>query len=135
MRTIALIVLLSFFLSCDRPECVSPNKVFQQYPVASPEYKKELARLMEAGNPDHLRFWFDKYVANKEDEFILVNVQGDSICAAAFLKVENWKGIENIKDKKGMSYSGAQLSGLKYHVVKDSSNITFVYDSVERIID
>jgi hypothetical protein len=135
MRNAALIIILSFFMSCDRPECSSSNKILQQYPVASQEYKRELARLIETSNLDHLGFWFDRYVSNSDGDFMLVNVQGDSICAFAFLKVENWKGIENIRDKQGRGYGGAQLYGLKLHIVKEGANTKFIYDSLERIFD
>ncbi|UPT70655.1 MAG: hypothetical protein M0D53_16565 [Flavobacterium sp. JAD_PAG50586_2] len=45
------------------------------------------------------------------------------------------KGIEGIIEKKGVSYSGAELEGLKFDIRQDNTSTKFIFKEISGIID
>ncbi|MBT8304806.1 MAG: hypothetical protein KJP09_10080 [Bacteroidia bacterium] len=131
-----LFSIIMLFFSCDRPQCKNNNAVFNDHVAASSEYKIELAKQINEIGPENLRYWLKAYVEEYEQEYLLVYVQNDSLCAVMQLKVNDWdEKIKHIREKKGVGRRGAELRGLKYVMVGNENSASFVYDGLARIID
>ena len=132
-------LLLSIFLlilnSCDRPKCNNNNTIFDNYAPENNIYKAELEKHIKKIGADNLKYWLRGYVEKNEEEYLLVNVQNDSLCAIMQLKVNNWNKLEDIRQRKGVGRRGAELDDLKYTIVKKESRVDFIYDSLSFIID
>ena len=74
-------------------------------------------------------------VKENEKEYILVNIQHDSLCAKGKILVNDWNKIEKIKNAKGQGFHGAKLMGLTFNIEKDSNNIEFVYKNLIWVLD
>ena len=83
----------------------------------------------------NLSYWFDSYVQQNGNDYILVDIQNDSICATGMIQVKDWDKMEEIKRTKGASYKGAELKGLSFDVTKDSAGVEFTYRTLDRIVD
>ena len=136
MKNILLILLSIFALSsCDRPQCVNDNPIFDTYEVVSEEYKSELANELSTIDYSTLTYWLYKYVNEEDNEYIIVNIQNDSLCAKAKIEVSDWIGLEGYRKAKGISYTGAEVKGFKFDVVQNESGTHFIYKSLDAIID
>jgi hypothetical protein len=51
------------------------------------------------------------------------------------LDVEEWGKLEDVRQKKGISYRGAEFTHLKYNIKTDPSGTSFVYMDYDKIID
>jgi len=129
----SLIVLL--LSSCDRQDCKNTNPIFDNFSINSEEYISELVNQISKNNSEDLEYWFEEYLEEKGKEYLIVNVQNDSICAKMKIQVKNWNGIEAIKKTKGESYQGAKLDGLTFDIEIDSINTDFIFKNIERVID
>jgi len=130
-----LLILFIGIVSCNRPECTNENSIFENNSPESGIYKDELISQLKTMDQSKLTYWLQKYEENNEKEFLYFNIQGDELCAILVLTVNNWAKLENIKEKKGVSYRGAEFTDLKFTVIKDSVSTEFIYTSFDRIID
>jgi len=121
--------------SCDRPECKSTNPRFNEYPPTANEYKAELIKKLQTINLKEAAYWIDKYYIRENTEYMTVFVQGDGLCAKMLLNINNGTKLEHYKKVKGVSYSGAELTGLKYRIDSANNTYSFVYEDHSRIID
>lgn len=124
--------------SCDRPDCKNSNPVFDQNPPSSAIYKRDLARMINKTGHDNVRYWIDEYVAKDGKTFMTVYTQGPGLCAKGILDITNSHGnerLQHFKDVKGVSYNGAELSGLAYEIDSSHGDYNFIFKNVERIID
>tara|TARA_B100000795_G_scaffold113745_1_gene84373 strand:+ start:43822 stop:44133 length:312 start_codon:yes stop_codon:yes gene_type:complete len=103
--------------------------------MSSEEYTSELLSQIKEIGQDNLTYWFSSYEEENGNEYIMVHIQNDSLCAKGMIKVDNWGEIEGIKRTKGKGYVGAELRGLTFTIEKDSSKTEFVYKDLARIID
>jgi hypothetical protein len=133
-RIFGIAILILATVSCDRPECQNTNPIFDRFTPAQEEYKLELVKQVK-GRESKLRYWLDRYEEKNNREYLMVFIQGDSLCAKAEILIENWEGIEGIRRVKGKGYSGAELAGFKYDVHFQSERTTFSYRGVDRIVD
>lgn len=130
---IQLVTLL--FVTCDRPACKNTNPKFDSYDITSLEYKTELIKQIEEIGQENLSYWFDSYVEENNREYIIVNIQDDSLCAKCKILVNKWDKLEGIKRAKGKSYEGAKLMGFTLRIEQDSNGIEFIYEDLIGIID
>lgn len=127
-----LAIFLSYgLLSCDRPSCTNENPVFDSYGMEEEPYRKELVQVLdeEEGN---VRFWLKSYQIKDGRESITVYIQNDHVCAQGMFFVEDWTGIEGIRETKGVGYRGAELKGFNYRI---DPGYTLFFSSLEYIID
>lgn len=122
-------------MSCGRPECENKNSIFNTNEVTSNEYKKELIKELQRVEKEGVTYWLKSYVEKSGNEYILVNIQGNGLCAEGLLKVNNWTNIEGIRKAKGKSYIGAELKDLTFDIKYSENNIEFIYKNVAQIID
>jgi hypothetical protein len=87
---------------------------------------------MQQSGQDRLRYWFNQYEKRDNKEYILVHVQGDSLCAMGEVLVQNWDKIQGLRG--GAGYSGAELSGLRLAIAEQEEDV-LVYRGLERILD
>jgi hypothetical protein len=130
-----LLLMIIATVSCDRPNCENSNLIFDKYDIYSEEYKTELLSQIKINGQNNLTYWFDNYVEKDGEEYIIVKIQNDSLCAKGVIKVDDWYKIEGIKRTKGKGYVGAELKGLTFNVEKKSDNIEFIYKGITGIVD
>ena len=134
LKLLFVLLLFALFYSCYRPPCASSKEIFNSFDSSAKEYKLELRN--ELALSPNLRWWVNNYMERDGKRYLVVNVQGEDLCAVAELQLkENVAGIENLLDKKGVSYEGAELVGLKYTSIEKDGLVELVFDGVEKIID
>lgn len=136
MKPIFLSIVFVMILACDRPQCTNSNPVFKNNPPASATYKKELLKQINAEGEGNLTYWLKNYEERGGKTFLQFNVQGGNLCAVADVLVKKWDAnIAGIKRTKGISYSGAEIKGLRFTVETDLAHTELVYQSLDDIID
>ena len=130
-------ILLAFFAlsSCDRPQCTNNNSVFDQHQPSSKIYKKELADRILETDRSTLEYWLQKYEKREGQEYLYFYVQNDDLCAILMLTMQDWEGLEDVRDKEGVSYRNAQFTALDYQIVELEGQTAFIYTSFGRIKD
>ena len=134
-NTFIVCVLSACFVSCDRPECTNVNQIFEINRPVSKSYKDELVHQLESVDQSKLTYWLIKYEEIDRQEWLFFNVQGDGLCAIIVLKMEDWNKLEDLRDRRDVSYRGAEFINLKFEIQQDSMSTEFVYKSFDRIID
>lgn len=138
LRTKNIIVLFSLCLtliSCSYRTVVNKEPLFANFKPESKEYRNKLAAYIRS-NPDDLTYVFERYLQTNGFDYLEIKVYGDDMAATAKVLVKQKRnGINGIIEKKGMSYGGAELYGLKLDVIDDPSGALFVYKDVDFIID
>lgn len=129
-----LLATLIFSNSCDKPECKNTNPIFDKFMYNTKEYKSELAKQILSIGTRNLTYWFDKYLKKGSEEFILIHIQGEKLCAKGEIKVNDWSKISGMR-KEISGYRGAELKGLKLEIEQDSTGTNLIYKSVDMIID
>lgn len=132
---IVISMLALIIVSCDRPDCKNENPIFDKYNINSAEYKIELRKQIEKYGQKELQYWFESYIEDNGKEYIIVNVQNNSLCAKAMILVNDWSKIENIKRTKGKGYTGAKLKGLVFEFENDSNKTELIYKDIKRVVD
>lgn len=133
-KVLFLIVLLSTMNSCDRPDCENQNPIFDEYAMDSNEYKLELWKQINIIGQDELRYWFDKYVMEAKNEFLIVNIQNDDLCAKGKILVKDWGRFRGLKTKK-KGYGGAELKGFRFKLEENQDHFEFVFQDLDEIWD
>jgi len=134
IHRIAFLLFLGI-VSCDRPNCTNQNKVFEANLPESKIYKDELIKQLANTEQSKLSYWLQRYEKRNEGEFLYFYVQGEDLCATLVLTMKNWHKLERVREKKGVSYRGAEFTDLKYEIRKDSLGISFMYQTYDQIID
>lgn len=110
--------------------------VFDQHAPQTKQYKDELVKQLKLVDQSKLSYWMGIHQEKDNLKYIHANIQGDGLCAVVALTIkESQTGIEGILKSKGMGYLGAELKGLKFDILQDSTNTEFVFKSVDSIID
>lgn len=85
---------------------------------------------------EYLRYWIHSYENNNGQDYMRVYIQGDSLCAEGIIHFTNAAtDLDNFKKVKGVSYSGAELSGLQYRIIEDSGKNELEFIHLDNIID
>ena len=132
---IILLSLTTLYISCDRPDCKNTNPLFDNYSPHSREYKTELVKQLQNIDKLKLSYWFKEYVESNGQELLFFNIQGDGLCAVIVLNVEGWRKLDELRQKKGVSFKGAKFKNLEFDILQDSTNFSFILRDFERIID
>lgn len=134
-RILLPIIAMFLALACDRPDCTNTNPVFDQNTPESKEYKDELINELKRADESEITYWLKSYEEKYGREYLIFNVQGDGICAVMEINLTKWDGLEDLREKKGVSYRGAQFTGLEYEVRRTDYETQFIFSGYERIID
>jgi len=119
--------------SCRVPECQN-SVIFRTFTAEKKEYKSELAKQIKSKGTENLSYWYDRYVKRDNGEYILVNVQGKGLCATAEIQVFDWEKLDEMR-REVSGYKGAELAGLEFKIIDDSTGVNFVYADVDSVID
>jgi len=130
-----LFCLAILLFSCDRPVCKNTNPVFDKYSPDSEEYKSELVKQLGIVDKTKLSYWFSEYVESAGKELLYFRIQGDGLCAKIVLNVDQWNKLDELRQKKGETFRGAEFVNLKFEIVQDSLKTEFKYKDFDRIID
>ncbi len=130
-----LFCLAIILLSCDRPVCKNTNPVFDKYSPDSEEYKSELVKQLGIVDKTKLTYWFSDYVESSGKELLYFRIQGDGLCAKIVLNVDQWNKLDELRQKKGETFRGAEFVNLKFEIVQDSLKTEFKYKDFDRIMD
>ena len=78
----------------------------------------------------------DKYQEDDGLQYLHVFIQGDGLCAKGIVTIKKWDDkLEGIHKAKGMGYSGAELTNLKFDIYQDSSKTELIYQNLDGIVD
>ena len=66
---------------------------------------------------------------------MIVHIQNSKLCALGKIHLNHWDGIEGIRRSGGAGWSGAELKGLEFEIIEDSTGVKFIYKKVESVID
>lgn len=129
------ILMLAVLVSCDKPNCTSNNPIFNNYPPENQIYKNELLRSINNVDKNELRFWFKEIKNLKDRKELLFFVQNENICAIMSMEFQQIKKLENLIQKNGKSFHGAEFTNLKFEAIQENNNIKFVLIDFDEIID
>ncbi len=118
--------------SCQQP-CPNNPEVFTRYSPDSRQYRQELKRYMEH-SPD-LQFWIKDYHNSDSQEYLEISIQGVDSCASTTMLVQDWSKLDGVRQTKAMSWSGAEMKGLKYQFASLQDKPVLVYLSHDHILD
>ncbi|MEQ1665520.1 MAG: hypothetical protein ABL927_09120 [Bdellovibrionales bacterium] len=136
IKTLTVLFMLTFIVSCDRPVCKNTNTIFDKYSPDTKEYKDELVIQLAKVDKSKLTYWMDTYQEVNNSKYIYAHIQGDGLCAKIVLTVNGSdKGIDGILKTKGMGYRGAELEDLKFEIKQDSTSTKFVFQEISGIVD
>lgn len=131
------IFLFSFLvvgiISCTSVHQKNQNSVFNRYDYNSERYKSELKQLLKTGK--HLNYYFRGYMQEEGEEYILVDVRRHKLSAHCRLLVNDWNGLEKLRQTKGKGYVGSKLNGLDIEIENHSGKLTFVCKDIRQIVD
>lgn len=133
MRNIVAVFIGLIVVTACNSYSISENKepVFKNFKPEEAVYKNKLAEMIQS-NPDDLTYIFEKYI---DAEHIEIMVSGTDFLATGLIQVNDWTGIEGVKEAKGGGYRGAELSGLQLDIVDKPSGAELIYKSIDYIID
>lgn len=129
-KIILSVICLIVTISCSREHANNP--IFNKYEMHSFEYKSELIKQLERVGPSKLKYTFDSYFQENNQDYIVVKMSCKSFEANGILLVNDWHNIESLQNTKGIGYKGARLKGLTFDI---SNNNELVYKNVKQIID
>lgn len=132
---LTIAVFSTVLISCNNSDCQNSNPVFDNFPPESQEYKAELIKQLKTADPKKLTYWFTEYKNITGNDYLYFRIKGDGICAIVPLLVNNWGKLQDLRQKKGASYRGAEFVNLTFEIQQDSANIEFVFKNFNRIID
>ena len=128
--------LLSIFIStCNLPNCTNINPIFDKYSPDTKQYKDELVNQLKLVDNSKLHYWFEKYKEKEGQEYLYFHIQGDGLCAKIVLSVKQWNKIEELRERKGVTFRGAEFVNLKFDIQQDSLDTEFIYRNFLYIID
>jgi hypothetical protein len=139
MNKIAVLVAgLLLLCACDRPECQNTNPVFDQHSIDSQAYLQELVKEIAKRDPDDLTYWMYNWEVRDYAQYMIVNVQGDGLCAQAFLTLPPdkpaYKGPKKDHSSAGGA-RGAQIIGLEYQVLQTNAGTVLLFQKYDDMID
>ncbi len=130
LSVLAICVLMA---ACNRPECKNTNPIFENNKPDAIAYRQSLHE--ELSTAKDVRYWANEYIEQDGKAYMFANVQNNNICATAIFDITNTRGLENYREAKGKSYSGSEITDLRYDVVSDSNGYHYILQSIGRIID
>ncbi len=137
-RSIFAFVVLSALLitSCNTSECTQKNEILANNEVSSAAYKAELANILLSTDKSKLTYYLESYHEVGDAKYMMVNIESEDLCGVMKVEFEDFqKGAEQIIEKKGNSYSGAQLQNLQFAINSDGVDTNFVFISVTSVND
>lgn len=132
---LASFIIVCCLLSCDYTVCQNHNKVLESHDPKSKEYRHELANQVQQRNFRKIDYSINGYAEISSIPYLVVNISGEDLCARGYLNIANADKLQQFKKVKGLSYSGAGLAGLKFHIDSAGGNYNFIFDDVDWIID
>jgi hypothetical protein len=139
MNKIAIITVgLLLLCACNRPECQNTNPVFEQNKIDSKAYLEELVKEIGKRDPKDLRYWMDVWEVRDHQKYMIVHVQGDGLCAKAFLTIppDEAKDTDLAKDRQfAGGWRGAEIVDLEFDVVQEGAGPVLLFRGYDHMID
>ena len=134
-RNLQVCLLILLISACDRPDCTNENPVFAAHEPSSERYKRELQQILATMDQQRLRYWLKEYMTREGREYLHFYIQAEDLCAVLELEVEDWSNLQRIREKKGISYQGAEFKGLEFSYQWNDQRSKFVYHQHQTIMD
>lgn len=130
MKYLLTLLAVALLTSCggDKPECTNYNKRFERYGPKSNEYKAELARQFHLRSFQGIRYFIDKYEKIDGKPFMTVDIIGYELCAKGYIDIKNPNKMQQFKNVKGLSFSGAELINFQFKIDTIDGNIVFLFE-------
>ncbi|OSZ79499.1 hypothetical protein CAP35_14980 [Chitinophagaceae bacterium IBVUCB1] len=106
---------------------------FDKYSPDDMQYRQTLHKQLTATKD--LRYWIKEYKEQNGKSYLYTYVQGGNVCAIGVFDISNTQKLENLRQAKGQSYSGAEITDLQYDVVSDSNGYHYVLKDYGHILD
>jgi hypothetical protein len=128
-RPVVYFSLLFLFIACKHATtCTNTNPVFDEYDPSDKEYKTELIKQIQQRNPANVHYYVDKYIEQGRKPFMTINIEAEGLCARSILDLKNPNKLKEYKNVKGLTYSGAEIQGLKYQIDSTKGNFNFIFE-------
>ena len=134
IKKLFLLFSIAFVVSCDRPACTNSNIIFDQFEPSSNEYKRELVDRIESIGRSNIKYWVAAYEKIDDKQYLVLNVQGEDLCALGQFEIKDPAKLETFIRNKGLGYRGAGVRGFEFTII-GTENINLVYRDLKRIID
>ncbi|MFD2823956.1 hypothetical protein ACFS5M_09760 [Lacinutrix iliipiscaria] len=127
-------LLASLFLSgCDQPRCENLNRIYIDNAIDSKIYNDELTR--ELSTEQNLAFWLEAVITKNNQDYLLVSITNENMCATGQFLVKDWSQIENLHKTRGKGYRGAQLQGFSYSITYTKTETILNFKGLTAIVD
>ncbi len=128
-QLLILVCIICLFVCCGHKHtCNNTNAIFSQHSFDDNEYKLELMRQLGMRDPASIHYYADKYIERAHKPFMIVDVQGDSLCAKMIVDIKNENKLPDYKTARGLSYSGAEITGFQYAVDSAYGSCNFIFE-------
>jgi hypothetical protein len=132
MKHRAIFICLAFMLAaCGKHKCANTNPVFAQYSPNDNEYKAELIRQLKQRDAATIHYYIDKYTERNGKPFMFILIEGDGLCAKGIIDIKNENKLKEFKNVKGLSYSGAEITGFQYFIDSANWGYNFIFEEGE----
>jgi len=132
--SIFLVIIISVMISCNRPECVNSNPIFDQFEPLSDKYKKELILQIEKIGRSKISYYISSIKEVNDKDYLVLYVQGNDLCALGYFEVRDKNKLEDVFRTKGLGYKGARVKGFEFSIQEDEK-IDLVYKNLASIVD
>lgn len=136
MKKILLFALLINSLwACQNSDCSGrqTNAILGNYPVDSPEYQRELARLIRS-ETHRVNYFFDERTSENGNTYLRVNCQGSNFCGILKVLVQQEDHLSlKLQNQKG--WHSARLKGLTLEDVTHEDGLLLAYAGMRGIGD
>lgn len=133
MKYTAFLCLIFSLTSCEYKPCVNTNAIFDKHTPYELPYRTEIIQQLRDTSNGTIEYDVEQYLQQGGREYLLIHCVGKHLCANAWMQINEWGRIKDIKRTKGMGYHGAGLAGLQY-IIDDTAKI-LVYQDADYIID
>jgi hypothetical protein len=127
-----------FLSACDRPECKNTNPIFEQHAYDSRPYLEELIKEIAKRDPKDLSYWMHTWEIRDYKRHMVVHVQGDGLCAKAFLTYPDDETAERPKKRNYTSAGGArgaEIIGLRFELMDGDTAPVLLFKGYDDMID
>lgn len=122
-------------MGCNDHRCATGAMYDLYDTVANKTYANEVVKRLSKVAPDKMDVYIGDYSSDKGRDYLQVGMHSDSVCAVVKMDITDCADMNDVKEKKGVSYRSAGIRGLKYKIDSGGGEVRFVMESIEGIID
>lgn len=137
MKYIIAICFCAVFASCELnpppPDCIVSIE-FENLKADSEAYNSEVMLLLERTVPSDYRYFFNTFLTEKEESYMIVNFRNEKSCFDVKIFVDKWDKLAGMLRVNGKAYP-KELVNLEWTIELVDDKKTVVYQDMNTIID